>query len=134
MPYYFNKTLLTSEKPFWNFKRWKPNIVVICLGTNDFSTEPKPSKELFIKEYRKLISTIRGKYGNIKIFIMGSPTLIEPLNTYLEEISKKERIKLITQPKTPENQLGCDWHPNVYAHQQIASILIKELKKYLNNI
>ncbi len=131
MPYYYDKVLLTQDNKKWNFKNWKPDIAVICLGTNDFSTSPHPSREIFIKSYRKLISKIKNKNRNIKIFIMSSPTLEEPLNTYLEEIAKKERIKLIKQPKTQVNQLGCDWHPNVFAHQQIASILIKELRKHI---
>ncbi|HPD18579.1 MAG TPA: GDSL-type esterase/lipase family protein, partial [Candidatus Goldiibacteriota bacterium] len=48
LPYYYNKTLLTQEKTKWNFKKWRPDFVVICLGTNDFSTEPRPSKDLFV--------------------------------------------------------------------------------------
>lgn len=131
LSYYYNKTLLTQEKTKWNFKKWKPDIVVICLGTNDFSTEPKPSKDLFIKSYRKLISMVKDKNNKVKIFIMGSSILEEPLNTYLEEIAKKEKVKFIKLPKTPIKLLGCDWHPNVFAHQQISAILIKELKKYL---
>lgn len=131
LPYYYNKTLLTQEKTKWNFKKWQPDIVVICLGTNDFSTDPKPSKDLFIKSYKKLISLVKNKNNKAKIFIMGSPLLEEPLNTYLNEIAIKEKIKFIKQPKVPIKLLGCDWHPNVVAHQQIAKILIKELKKYL---
>lgn len=130
LPYYYNKTLLTNEKTKWDFKKWQPDLVVICLGTNDFSTEPKPSKDLFIKSYRKLISMVKKKNKKARIFILASPTLEEPLNTYLTEIAKKENIKFIKQPKVPAKLLGCDWHPNVFAHQQIAIILIKELKKY----
>ncbi|MCX7698435.1 MAG: GDSL-type esterase/lipase family protein [Candidatus Goldbacteria bacterium] len=132
LPYYYDKTLLTQDNKKWNFKNWKSDITVICLGTNDFSTTPHPSKEVFIKSYRKLISQIKSKNKNTKIFIMGSPTLEEPLNTYLTEIAKKEKIKFIKLPKTPVNQLGCDWHPNVFAHQKIAEILIKEIRKYMH--
>jgi lysophospholipase L1-like esterase len=130
MPYYYDKTLLTDEKIKWDFNKWQPDIVVICLGTNDFSTSPSPSKELFIKSYRKLISTVKKKNKKAKILIMGSPTSEEPLNSYLTEIAKKEKIKFVRQPKTPVDLLGCDWHPNIFAHQQISAILIKELKKY----
>ena len=36
MPVRFNRVYDEKELPVWNFKQWKPDLVVINLGTNDF--------------------------------------------------------------------------------------------------
>ncbi|HEX7584872.1 MAG TPA: SGNH/GDSL hydrolase family protein, partial [Prolixibacteraceae bacterium] len=53
MPRRFNRMFDEKEQPVWNFKLWNPDMVVINLGTNDFSTQPFPDKAVFIAGYEK---------------------------------------------------------------------------------
>ena len=38
LPIYFNRTIGVHPAPIWDFAQYKPDAVVINLGTNDFST------------------------------------------------------------------------------------------------
>lgn len=76
---YFDRTLMESNEPTWDFKQWIPNLVVICLGLNDLSglkgrdgkVAPKNS-EIFRKGYHKFISLVREAYPGIKILAVAS--------------------------------------------------------------
>ena len=69
MPYYYNRTLMNRADLTWNFKAWLPDAVVIKLGTNDYSTQPYPSNQVFIQGIHDLINQVRNGYGSqIRIF------------------------------------------------------------------
>ncbi|MFR7498683.1 MAG: GDSL-type esterase/lipase family protein [Bacteroides stercoris] len=44
-----------------------PDLVVINLGTNDFSVEPKPFKSEFVASYTKILKQLRQHYGDVPI-------------------------------------------------------------------
>ena len=46
----------------WNFKGYLPDLVVINLGSNDFSTEPHPYKSEFTKAYKQILAQLREHY------------------------------------------------------------------------
>ena len=52
--------------PAWNFTAspYRPDIIVINLGSNDFSTEPHPSREEFAAAYTRILRTLRDAYGD----------------------------------------------------------------------
>lgn len=58
MPNRFNRVYDEKGLPDWNFKQWKPDAIVINLGTNDFSTQPYPDKAVFKEGYEKLINGV----------------------------------------------------------------------------
>src|SRR3712207_9021009 len=45
----------------------KPDIVLINLGTNDYSTLVKPTPEQYVGAYLKMIDNIRSRYGNVPV-------------------------------------------------------------------
>mgnify|MGYP000565073380 CR=1 FL=1 len=49
---------------------YRPDLVVINLGSNDFSTEPHPYKREFVKAYMQIIAQLREHYGNIPILCL----------------------------------------------------------------
>ncbi|EFC37977.1 predicted protein [Naegleria gruberi] len=66
-PVYYPRTLANDANSVWEFRKtFIPDIAVITLGTNDFSTAPRPSFEQFSNGYQKFLDFIFGKYAPIK--------------------------------------------------------------------
>ena len=64
------------SKP-WDFS-FKPDLVIVNLGSNDYSTLPHPDKAVFIDTYLKLLTRIRTEYGpSIPILCVAPPRLNE---------------------------------------------------------
>ena len=75
LPLFYGRTLANDATKPWNFSV-VPDLVVISLGTNDFSTPPRPSLEEFGAGYQKVIDLIKAKYlvrnPNLKLVLVVS--------------------------------------------------------------
>lgn len=74
MPERFERLFMDSTKPKWDFNTWVPDIVVICLGLNDYSglkdsanLVPKDKSAMFRKAYAEFLATLRKVYPDVKI-------------------------------------------------------------------
>ena len=48
LPSIYPRAIATSSSSAtWNFTTWTPDALVVNLGTNDFSTDPKPDQTTF---------------------------------------------------------------------------------------
>jgi lysophospholipase L1-like esterase len=115
-PVYYDKTLGAIEGT-WNFSSWKPDLVFICLGTNDFSTTPYPDDTMYINGYNALLSRVHTNYGNVPVILSGTSN--GPMNNLVQSIVNAQKTTY-NHPKTyyfqfPESQAvtGCHWHPSV---------------------
>ena len=137
LPMFYDRTLQNEANTPWKFDTWLPDIVLINLGTNDYSTTPQPSFEIFSAAYKNLISLIRGNYPNAAIFLLGSPLPTKPLLENIQAIAtdlSKTDSKIFYYPLPPpasEAEYGCDWHPKVIAHQRMAEGLTAFIKDTL---
>ena len=134
MPGRFNRVFDEKEQPIWNFSQWRPDVVVINLGTNDFSTLPFPDKEVFQSGYEKLINEVRKQYGDLPVFCVVGPMTDEPCYSYVKEMvenfrsaNKNKNVYFIGIPTylmDPDKDLGSDTHPNYHgAHKMAAHVL-----------
>ncbi len=111
----------------WNFKSWVPQVVVVCFGTNDFSTLPYPTKALFVNNYLKFLDELRLRYRDVQIVCVTSAR--EPVRGYVREMVERERgtgdgkIHFYSFGDVSKKQCGCDWHPNAAAHEKIGKEL-----------
>ena len=131
MPVRFNRVYDEKEQPLWNFGQWKPDLVVINLGTNDFSTQPFPDKTVFQAGYIKLINEVRRQYGDLPIFCVVGPMTDEPCYSYVKEMVENFRsagqmkniyfIGIPTYLMNPEKDLGSDTHPNYSGAKKMAA-------------
>lgn len=134
----FFRTLRNSEHPAWNHEQWIPHVVVVCLGTNDFSTRPYPDKNVFIYNYTAFLQQIRDLYPGVKIVCLTSDK--QPVRSFVKEIvgnMKAEGIKDIynvAYDPIPYHNRGCDWHPNIKAHEKISQKLVKTIEPLLKDI
>ena len=56
----------------WRAERFKPDAVVIGLGTNDFN-EGVPDRSFFVDSYADFLATIRADYPGVPILLLNSP-------------------------------------------------------------
>lgn len=113
----------------WDFTKFRPDIVVINLGTNDASYA-KDSQEKcreYAREYCRFLGTVREKNPQAAILcVLG--LMGQELCEYVEEAatsfrtqtgdSKVYTLKLAVQ--APENGVVVDYHPTYTSHRQAA--------------
>ncbi|BBN83499.1 lipase [Pseudoalteromonas sp. A25] len=114
-----------------------PNLIVIEVGTNDFSTDPQPHepwqtieevKQAWIKRMVEFVTTIRGRYPKQPIVFMPRPAY--PYNFIIP--ATEEAISLLKAQGQSDlyshtfySQLsGCVWHPTEQEHKAIAQQLV----------
>ncbi|HPI02597.1 MAG TPA: SGNH/GDSL hydrolase family protein [Candidatus Goldiibacteriota bacterium] len=132
--YYYKNTIMNDPLTAWDFKSWIPDIVVINIGTNDFSTQPVPSKELFEKAYLSLLKTVRGYYPQAEIFCVTGPVTDAPLSGYVKntlKTFKDKKTHFASLSPVPQELMGCDWHPNAEANRKMAEELVKQINSVM---
>ncbi len=126
---------------------FQPDLVSICLGTNDLSDgdgqkERLPfNKEKYIGNYIKFIKTIYRRYPNTRVVLLNSPMVSGEKNDVFMACLRKIREAFETdtthkpitifeyEPMTPK---GCDYHPDIEDHKIMAQQLESTFKKLLN--
>ena len=139
---YLNKD---SSKPY-DFK-FQPDLVSICLGTNDLSdgdgTKPRLpfNEEKYISNYINFIKTVYKHAPNTRLVLLNSPMVSGERNTTLVNCLKKviqafkedtthKPIELFEfQPMIPN---GCGSHPDIADDKVMANQLIPFFKKLLD--
>lgn len=132
---------LPNSNVKWDFKNYVPDVVVINLGTNDFSTTPA-EKTKYVTAYNTLISQIRQNYPNAHVFCTIGPMLwgsgLDSCRSYINEVvdsfksSGDSKIYFVEFPQqTESNGYGEDWHPSLKTHQLMADQLTDEIKSKL---
>jgi len=134
MPDRYLQVFDTRKTPLWDFNDWKPDMVVINLGTNDFSTEPHPEETVFNRGYNSLIKTVRSKYGAVPIFCIVGPMTNEPCYSYVKKMVEGNRnflsdenvyfIGIPTYLMIDEEDLGASMHPNYSGQVKMAAHIV----------
>lgn len=134
MPDRYKQILDTEIAAMWDFNKWKPDAVVINLGTNDFNTEPHPIETVFNRKYTLLIKFIRESYGDVQIFCLVGPMIDEPCYSYVKKMVEANRTHLddsntyfIGIPKylmDEDKDLGPGRHPNYSGQKKMANLIV----------
>lgn len=74
MPWQYEYTLFNKHDEKWDFAKYQPQLVCINLGTNDLSTD-NYDIQLYEKNYRMFLTTVRSKYPDAKIVLLTGPML-----------------------------------------------------------
>jgi lysophospholipase L1-like esterase len=136
LPRLYDLSVPQDSKHPWDFS-WKPQAVVINLGTNDYSTSGKePTDADFTQAYTALLEHIRGNYPDAFILCTVGPLLSgSALATARANIaaavaarngagdSRVKAYQMVTTNPSP----GCDYHPSVATQQAMATELMNEL-------
>lgn len=116
------------------FDLYTPQLVIINIGTNDFSPVAIPTPEQYVDAYLKMINTIRQKYDGVKILCItphSASRYLEAALQLLKErtagISNVFMANTLAGMVTVERDMGADWHPNYQGQKKIAMSLIPQI-------
>ena len=138
MPDHFDRTLFCCPEPKWDFSKWIPDLVVICLGLNDYNGwggYDHPLKTeiavLFKQRYHKFISRIINVYPSVKILLVAANN-VEWINQQTSEVAAEENEKgnknvYYTNFPAYEDHFVNEGHPDVVADLMIAEKLIEKI-------
>ncbi|HVY26233.1 MAG TPA: SGNH/GDSL hydrolase family protein [Polyangiaceae bacterium] len=135
--------------PAWDFASWQPDVLIVTLGTNDFSDYPPgscqaPDAEAFRGAYQGFLQLARSKYPHTEIFALGTfiATAGNPFGTCNQQVCaavtalSDERVHCLEPSLGPEGMwltgpgdyIG-DWtHPTVAGHTKLAQKLAQVIK------
>jgi lysophospholipase L1-like esterase len=133
MPQVFDKVYLRNDSLAWDFKRYQPDVVTVCLGQNDGVQD----SILYCDIYSKFIKTLRQKYPAADIVCLSSPMADEKLTTalqhYLTAITANANLngdkKVFKYFFSKRYYQGCGTHPDIKEHEFIADELTAYLKQ-----
>jgi len=133
LPAVYDKLALSADSIEWNFQNYQPDVATICLGQND-GIQPM---DQFCRAYVDFIQQLRSRYPRTTLVLLSSPMADTALNHYLQKAILKVEVTL--KQNGVHNtfhyffknryHMGCDGHPTIAEHQQIASELLPFIKK-----
>ncbi len=138
LPQLFDRTLPGSKQPAWNHKNYRPQLIVVNLGTNDAARNGNKKapldKKLFLTAYETFIKHLQQLYPEAKIIIAIGPMQLKPLTEWLKQFAttRKNIYYLEFSGKAGEEYIAGHWHPSVKMHQVMAEQLTAKIKKIMN--
>lgn len=132
---YYRKTLISVPGgPDYEPRGWIPQVVLIGLGTNDFSTAlgtgeaaAYPTRQALYQayqdRYRDFLKNLRGRYPGVKFILLAT-------NLWPDDEMKAQVKQVIANEKILGNVdlayfellnltgYGCGWHPDLSTHAQ----------------
>lgn len=132
MPDRYSQAFDEEKESVWDQSKaeYQPDVVVIYLCTNDFSTGCQPQIERFAQRYIELLEKVKANYGEqIPVLCMASncsPYAYDYIR-YACETSGLKNLTYFALSKGVHNysdELGASWHPNYKGHQKVASCVI----------
>jgi len=148
MPQVYEKVDFQENTPQqWNFASFKPQVVSIALGTNDFSRGDGKKERLpfdsvaYVNNYIKFVQQVKSKYPQTQIALLSSPMINgknrETLQNCLTAVKGKiDALYAGEKPIAlyffrPMQAKGCSGHPNVEDHAVLAEELVPFFQKLL---
>lgn len=140
IPNIFDRTLMESPQPKWDYSQWIPQVAVVCLGLNDFSglrdAEGKVTDDkstFFRTGYQRFIQRLRTIYPGVKILAVAAfPEWIRKnVHQVVDEEKKlgKRDIFYGTFDEFPGGYVA-NGHPTVETHRVMAAQLIETMEEY----
>lgn len=121
-----------QESPKWavEMASYRPDIVVVYLGTNDFSTGKQPSLNSWCNNYRELLGRIRRNYGKDVPILCVASKASGMMGMYVETAVERAGIENVSwtsiqeDAHNSESDLGASWHPNYSGQRKVACCMI----------
>lgn len=124
----------------WDFSRFQPDWIVLCLGTNDLSwcRDFQDRKDLFRREYAQFLKMVRRNNPSARILcvlgLMGGG-LNESMQLAVEDYRTEtgdDRIRSATVPTQDAERdgLGADGHPSVITQRRMADQVLAALRAW----
>lgn len=123
------RTFDMAADPQWDFQGYKPDIVVIKLGTNDLSDDIVPSERVFSEAFRRMRDNLREKYGDVPILYVvpqGAGPFYDYARTVIKAMNDSDLHCILQTDEIHDfgADLGAGYHPNHRGHRKIAASII----------
>lgn len=146
MPDVYEKLYLNKDNPKLYDFAYQPDLVSICLGTNDLSDGDgkKPrlpfNEEKYVSNYITFIKMLYSHYPKTRIVLLNSPMISGDRNITLVKCLKRvigafkndtlhKQIALFEYESMKPN--GCGFHPDIEDHKIMAAQLVPFFKQLL---
>jgi lysophospholipase L1-like esterase len=145
-PAFYSDTLPDDgAAPPWDFTRYVPDVVVVNLGTNDFSP-PGPDHDAYTTAYSSFLKQIRANYPDALLLavvgtmlsdgfpagVMAWTTNQSDVSGVVNELTAEGDPNVHYLALTPQSApFGEDYHPTLATHQQMAQAVAAELERLL---
>jgi hypothetical protein len=138
LPSRFDWTLMESDQPKWDFSRWIPDLVVICLGLNDYSgfggwtgSVSDENTELFRTTCHAFLDRIRNVYPGVKIMAVAPHVdwIRQQVHQVVdEETAEGNRDAWYAQFDYFDGGYVANGHPTVDTHHKMADQIITAIE------
>ncbi|MFD7919288.1 SGNH/GDSL hydrolase family protein [Streptomyces sp. NPDC059740] len=138
---YYDRALLNVDGDVWrNPGTWQPQLVVIGLGINDFSTPLNPGEPWATQDalaaawesaYHGFLDKLRARYGT-RTHLVVSATAVASTTVFADTAQRvvrtrnaqgDSRVGYWYYDDPGLDRLGCDWHPSAHDHRIISGLL-----------
>lgn len=137
MPDVYDGVFMEYEpSPAWDPAGYRPDLVVVTLGTNDFSKgesgdRPAPDGAAFVSTYTRFAARLRARYPDARLMLANSPMLGADdravLGGYLEQVVAARAAAgdaaVSTFSFPTQYNAGCGGHPSMAEQAQMAVAL-----------
>lgn len=129
MPEVVRRSLQTVDSNDYVPMSWRPDVIVLYIGSNDYAGPPEPSSSTFQSVYQKLVETIRGFYGQPYppvLHVCGGE--IKPC-VFIAEVAKQMGEVYTTTGDTGVPKAGCVGHRNTTQQARLGAHLAPIIAK-----
>lgn len=148
MPVVYDRTFVEEPaSPVFDHTRFIPDIVVIALGTNDFSGgdapagNPRPNLDVgtYLNAYAEFVSRVRADFPNAEIFALTSQLLggaaasdlRSAVTGAVQRANANGDARVHSFVTAQVAGQGCTGHPNAEQHAELARALTAEIRSVL---
>ena len=132
MPDRYSQTFDMDKDVKWDASKdaFKPQMTIIYLCTNDFSTGRQPAESLFRSHYITLLKKIKENYGEEHPILCVSSRCDDMAADYVRNVVNTCGMKnvkfvgLTDAIHNNESELGASQHPSYQGHRKIAHALL----------
>jgi lysophospholipase L1-like esterase len=127
----------------WDFTRYRPDAVVVNIGTNDFSP-PGPDHDAFRRAYRELLKQIRARNPEAMVLAVVGPMLVDShpqgawawttmqidVQAVVRALEAEGDTRVHFLALSPQSApFGEDYHPTLATHRQMAQAVAAEIRR-----
>ena len=136
--------LMMTSAPgdLWDATQYSPDVILIHLGTNDFSMEPDPGAD-FVRAYVDTLKQLAKAHPEAQIYAAMGPMLDDDsrsraanaIGQALDQFNAKadgEAKFIMFEWAQRKHVYGCNWHPGIGTHEFMAQRLVKQIRKDLS--